>query len=85
MKRPSASANLWIGSRISSSSKDTRTYRRGTLLPSDWLRTFDTEQKRQSYTTIHLLGDVPDGLDGFETFYEARRQRLEDVITDLLR
>ena len=43
------------------------------MLPAEWLQTFSTEEARRNYAAIHLLGDVPEGIDGFESFYEARR------------
>ena len=53
-------------------------------LPAEWLQTFSTSQARQHYARTHLLGDVPGQIDGFESFYEARRLRLKDKITSLL-
>ena len=54
------------------------------MLPAEWLQSFGTNDTRNSYVTIHLLGDIPEGIHGFESFYEARRQRLRDKIVDLL-
>lgn len=54
------------------------------LLPAAWLRTFATDEARQNYKTTHLLGDVPERINDFDTFYEARRQRLKDKIATLL-
>ena len=54
------------------------------MLPGDWLLTVEPEEKRQSYKSIHLLGHVPDTLQGFGDFYEARRERLKDEIKKLL-
>ena len=55
------------------------------LLPSDWLnQQFSDEAARRQYTQNHLLGEVPDGLHGFEIFYEARRERLKERIVQLL-
>ena len=53
-------------------------------LPAEWLKTFSTDEARRSYATTHLLGDVPEEIGGFESFYEARRRRLRDRITELL-
>ena len=55
------------------------------MLPADWLANFDSVEARRNYVQTHLLGDVPEGLDGFESFYEARRQRLKVRILALLR
>ena len=54
------------------------------ILPAEWLQTFSTDEARRNYTVIHLLGDVPAGIPEFESFYEARRQRLRDKIVELL-
>ena len=52
--------------------------------PTEWLQTFDSDDVRTNYVTTHLLDEVADGIEGFETFYEARRQRLKSRITGLL-
>ncbi|MCY4156365.1 MAG: DUF1524 domain-containing protein [Gammaproteobacteria bacterium] len=54
-------------------------------LPGEWLRTFTTDEARRHYAATHLLGEVPDGLDGFIGFYEARRERLKERISALLK
>ena len=54
------------------------------MLPAEWLQTFKTDDTRRNYATTHLLGDVPEGIDGFEIFYEARRLQLRDKIAELL-
>lgn len=59
--------------------------RKRAMLPTKWLQTFSTTEARLNYTASHLLGDVPEGLDAFVPFYEARRQRLKDRISSLLR
>ncbi len=53
-------------------------------LPAEWLETFSTAEARGNYATTHLLGEVPDGIDGFDAFYEARRRQLKHKITGLL-
>ena len=53
-------------------------------LPSDWLQTFSTPEARLNYTETHLLGDVPEDLDAFVPFCEARRKRLKLRISSLL-
>lgn len=53
-------------------------------LPEEWLRdAFDSDGARTNYKNIHLLGAVPE-LDGFRTFYEARRAVLRSRIEDIL-
>lgn len=58
--------------------------RKRAMLPAEWLKSFDSEEARRHYVQVHLLGDVPSGLDGFESFYEARREQLKTRIADLL-
>ena len=56
------------------------------MLPGDWLnkKMGDDVQVRQAYIDRHVLGDVPAGLQGFKGFYEARLERLEGRIRDVL-
>ena len=58
--------------------------RKRSMLPAEWLQSFGTDEARKNYVTIHLLGDVPEGIHCFEPFYEARRQQLRDKIVELL-
>lgn len=55
------------------------------MLPAKWLLTFNADEARSHYVTTHLLGEVPENLDGFVGFYEARREQLKDRITALLK
>ena len=59
-------------------------HKRATL-PADWLQTFSHPEARVNYVATHLLGDVPDNIDAFVPFYEARRQRLKLKISNLLK
>tara|TARA_R110000851_G_scaffold42017_4_gene104845 strand:- start:1245 stop:2993 length:1749 start_codon:yes stop_codon:yes gene_type:complete len=56
-------------------------------LPLPWLE--DTYQgdaiKRQSYVDRHLLGDLPDNIDGFREFATVRREMLLALIEKTLR
>lgn len=55
-------------------------------LPGDWLDAKFPQGSgvsRQEYANNRLLGDVP-GLDGFEEFYEARREALKKRIQTLV-
>ena len=54
------------------------------LLPFQWLQAFDTDDARQNYSTTHLLDHMPEQVDGFESFYEARRKSLRNKIIELL-
>ncbi len=55
-------------------------------MPSDWLDQTcpGGSAGRREYENHHLLGDVPKGMTGFGTFYDARRTRLKEEITHLL-
>jgi hypothetical protein len=55
-------------------------------LPADWLAGphFPTEALRQTYIAENDLQDLPDELDGFLEFYEARRQRIQKRLRSLL-
>ena len=50
-------------------------------MPAQWLdEHFTDEQARQHYSELHLLGEVPPVMTGFMGFYEARRERLQERI-----
>ncbi len=51
-------------------------------LPAKWLA--GLESGASDYADRHLLGDVPESIAEFDQFYEARRERLKQRITDLL-
>jgi hypothetical protein len=54
-------------------------------LPDAWLRErYPTESDREHYRSIHLLGVVPEGIEGCEEFWAARRERLREKITAVL-
>ena len=55
-------------------------------LPIDWLNKDmgGNPVARQAYIDRHLLGAVPAGLSEFELFYDARLERLEERIKDVL-
>ena len=55
------------------------------VLPTDWLATFESDERRNEYANLHLLGNMPDNLSGFSDFFELRRKRLEREIKGLLR
>ena len=55
-------------------------------LPAEWIRDhFADEEKRQHYRDLYNLGDLPEEITGFMGFYEARRERLEVKITELVK
>ncbi len=54
-------------------------------MPAEWIKsTFKKVDERQDYISRHLLGIVPVNLDGFQSFYNERRQRLVSKITQVL-
>ena len=54
-------------------------------MPTEWLsRTFIDYTSRRAYQERHLLGDVPESITEFVTFYDARRERLKERIKNLL-
>ena len=54
-------------------------------MPAEWLCQAQPDPvSRQAYLDRHLLGDVPDSITEFDTFYEARRERLKAKIQQLL-
>lgn len=54
-------------------------------MPADWIREhFADDQERQQYRERYLLGDVPEQITGFMDFYEARRERLQERIAELV-
>lgn len=54
-------------------------------MPADWLsKTYPDESSRRDYEERHLLGDVPESITEFATFFDARRKRLRERIEQLL-
>ena len=58
---------------------------KGATMPAEWLsETYPDEASRHEYEERHLLGHVPESITEFDTFYEARRERLKKRIGQLL-
>jgi hypothetical protein len=54
-------------------------------MPGEWLRKYFPDLKtQQHYRDKQVLGDLPEDLDSFEAFYEARQARLRDMLTEML-
>ena len=54
-------------------------------MPSRWLsEQYPDKDARREYRERHILGDIPDSIAGFDTFYDARRTRLKKRIGKLL-
>ena len=54
-------------------------------LPAVWIHEhFADDEKRRHYRDQYLLGDVPEHIARFMPFYEARRERLQKRIADLV-
>lgn len=50
-------------------------------LPSEWMKTYFQHPDEQArYVERHLLGGMPDGLDGVEDFWNERRDSLQQLI-----
>lgn len=55
-------------------------------MPAEWIvAMFKTKQDRQDYIERYLLDGVMTDLDGFEAFYDMRRNRLKDKIREVLK
>ena len=54
-------------------------------MPSEWIKTaFASESDKTNYRENHLLGDVPDSMAEFRTFYTTRREALRTRIVEML-
>ena len=54
-------------------------------MPAEWLsKTYANDASRIEYEERHLLGHVPDSMNEFDTFYDARREQLKERIGQLL-
>ena len=55
------------------------------MMPSEWLsQRYGDLGSRKEYQERHLMGEVPDSITEFNTFYKARRARLREEIKRLL-
>ena len=55
------------------------------IMPAEWLsQTYVDDISRGASEDLHLLGEVPDSISEFVTFYDARRERLKERIKKLL-
>lgn len=54
-------------------------------LPGSWLdQRYAVAGDRQHYRTIHLLGEVPAGIESFKEFHVARRERLRERLAEVI-
>ena len=54
-------------------------------MPAEWLdEHFADDQARQHYSELYFLGEVPQKMTDFMVFYEARRERLQKIIRQLV-
>ncbi len=54
-------------------------------MPAEWLiDELPHSSSRLNYQSLHLLGDLPDSIEQFDVFYDARRARLKNRIAELL-
>ena len=58
---------------------------KGATMPAEWLSdTYANDGSRHEYEQRYLLGHVPEAIPEFDTFYDARRERLKRRIGQLL-
>lgn len=55
-------------------------------LPSEWMQGHFSGDvtHRQHYCDIYLLGEIPQDVTGFMSFYEARRERMQERVAELV-
>ena len=54
-------------------------------LPWDWMEeAYPDEEARRHYGALYLLEDIPREMTGFLGFYETRRSRLQERISELV-
>ena len=55
-------------------------------LPAEWMQRHfsDDVTRRQHYCDMYLLGEIPQDVAGFMSFYEARRERMQERIAELV-
>ena len=54
-------------------------------LPAEWIkRQYPDLEARRHHCELYVLGDIPADVDGFSEFYEARRERLQSRISDVV-
>ena len=49
-----------------------------------WARHFADEQAGQHYSELYFLGEVPQEMTDFMVFYEARRERLQKKVGQIV-
>ena len=56
-----------------------------TMMPSHWLsQAYPDQASRREYEERHFMGAMPESMTKFEDFYESRRVRLKEQISQLL-
>ena len=53
-------------------------------LPAAWMRERFSESERRNHQAQYFLGELPESLNDFMHFYNARRERLRDQIAELV-
>ena len=53
-------------------------------MPAAWMMSQFPDAERTNYCRIHMLGNVPETLAEFNTFYNARLQVLRTKIVEIL-
>ena len=77
-ERTNTLPNLQLLTELRNNEKDS-------LMPSEWLKQMDSDADRERYTRLHLLGEIPETIDGFIEWHDARRERLKERLVKLLR
>lgn len=58
--------------------------KKGKMLPAKWLKTTMKPEEARQYRRLHDLGEVPEDITEFDSFYEARRgallRKLENIL-----
>ncbi len=57
---------------------------KGTKMPAEWLSAELDRDREMEYRKLHLLGEVPISITDFGDFYEQRRAKLRQRISELL-
>ena len=64
---------------------DTANLEKRARLPSEWMEeAYPDEEARRHYAERYLLEDIPQQMTGFLRFYEMRRSRLQERISELV-
>ena len=64
--------------------EDTNNEKRAKL-PAEWMQGhFSDDVTRRQHCDMYLLGEIPQDVTGFMSFYEARRERMQERVAELV-